>query len=172
MRTVGPGTDITLGIRGRYGIKCDGKRNMPDGEVYYAPEETVTAGYITYDYPAIYMGKVVENIRLGFDSGGVVKASAGKNEDFLLKTLDTDEGARIVGELGIGTNYGIQRFTRDILFDEKIGGSVHLAIGMAYPDSGGTNKSAIHWDMIKDLRFGGEILVDGRIVQKDGKFLI
>ncbi|AZR72292.1 hypothetical protein BBF96_02105 [Anoxybacter fermentans] len=172
VRIVGPGTDLTFSIEGREGIKCDGRNNMPDGEIFYAPIENSANGYITYDFPAMRMGKEVSGIRLEFKDGKVVKASATKNEDFLLSSLDTDEGARYIGEFGIGVNYGIQRFTKDILFDEKIGGTIHLALGRAYPESGGKNVSAIHWDMIKDLRKDGKIILDGKVVAENGKFLI
>ncbi len=172
VRLVGPGTDLTFSIEGRPGIKCDGHNNMPDGEVFYAPIENSANGYITYDFPAIRMGKEVNDIRLEFKDGKVVDATASKNEDFLISCLDTDEGARFIGEFGIGVNYGIQKFTKDILFDEKIGGTIHLALGRAYPESGGTNVSAIHWDMIKDLRKDGKIILDGKVVAENGKFLI
>ncbi len=168
---IGPGTDLTFSIAGRPGIKCDGHYNMPDGEIFYAPVENSANGYITYDFPAIRMGKEVSDVYLEFKDGKVVKASASKNEDFLISSLDTDEGARFIGEFGIGVNYGIQRFTKDILFDEKIGGTIHLALGRAYPESGGTNVSAIHWDMIKDLRKDGKILLDGKMIAENGKFL-
>ncbi len=172
VRLVGPGTDLTFSIEDRLGIKCDGDHNMPDGEVFYAPVENSATGYITYDFPAIKSGKEVNDVRLEFKDGKVVNATASKNEDYLISCLDTDEGARYIGEFGIGVNYGIQKFTKDILFDEKIGGTIHLALGRAYPESGGTNVSAIHWDMIKDLRKEGKIMLDGKVVAENGKFLI
>lgn len=168
---VGPGTDLTFSIKGRPGIKCDGHNNMPDGEVFYAPVENSANGFITYDFPAIRQGKEVDGIRLEFKDGKVINASAKKNEDYLISCLNIDEGARFLGEFGIGVNYGIQKFTKDILFDEKIGGTIHLALGRAYGESGGTNQSAIHWDMIKDLRVDGKILLDGRVVAQNGKFV-
>lgn len=171
VRLIGPGTDLTFSIAGRLGIKCDGKNNMPDGEIFYAPVENSANGYITYDFPAIRSGKEVNDVYLEFKDGKVIKATASKNEEFLLASLDTDEGARFIGEFGIGVNFGIQRFTKDILFDEKIGGTIHLALGRAYPESGGTNMSAIHWDMIKDLRKDGKILLDGKVVAENGKFV-
>ncbi len=170
IRIVGPGTDLTLSVAGRTWIPADGKHNMPDGELFTGPVEDSANGYITFDYPAIYLGKEVEGIRLEFAGGKVVNASATKNEDFLLATLDADAGARYLGELGIGTNFGITRFTRSILFDEKIGGTVHLAVGRSYPETGGRNQSTVHWDMIKDLRRGGTIYLDGRPIQQDGRF--
>jgi aminopeptidase len=167
---VGPDTDLTFSIAGRHGTICAGDKNMPDGEVFYAPVEDSAEGSITYDFPAIYQGREVEGVRLEFRAGRVVKASAKKGEEFLLRLLDTDPGARILGEFGIGCNYGIQRFSKDILFDEKIGGTIHLALGRSYEESGGTNESAIHWDMIKDLRREGRLELDGRVVQENGRF--
>lgn len=168
----GPGTDLTLNVKGRTFINCACKENVPDGEIFTGPVEDSVNGHVTFSYPAIYSGKEVTNVRLVFENGKVVKASSDKNEDFLVKTLDTDEGARYVGEFAIGTNEGIQQFTREILFDEKIGGSFHMALGASYPESGGKNESAIHWDMICDLRDGGEILADGQLLYKNGKFVI
>jgi len=172
IRIVGKGTDLTLGIKGRKAIPCFGERNMPDGEVFLSPLESSAEGEIYYDLPAIYQGKEVLGIRLKFKKGKVVEASAEKNEKFLIAMLDTDKGARYLGEVGIGVNYGIKHFSKDILFDEKIGGTVHLAVGRSYKDAGGKNESAIHWDMIKDLRAGGAIYVDGTMIQRNGRFLI
>lgn len=172
VRIVGKDTDLTIGIKGRKAIPCYGERNMPDGEVFLSPLENSAEGCIYYEMPAIYQGKEVLGIRLKFKKGKVVEAHADKNEAFLLAMLDTDKGARFLGELGIGVNYGIQQFSKDILFDEKIGGTVHLAVGRSYVEAGGKNQSAIHWDMIKDLRQGGGLYLDGKIVQKNGKFLI
>jgi aminopeptidase len=168
----GEDTDIVLGVAGRKFLPADGKENFPDGEIFTGPQEDVTRGHVTYSYPALYEGRSVEGIRLEFERGRVVEATASKNEDFLVKTLDTDAGARVLGELGIGTNYGIPSFTGEILLDEKIGGTVHLALGAAYPETGGTNKSAIHWDMVCDLRKGGRITVDGDVLMEDGKLLV
>ncbi|MCL4873421.1 aminopeptidase [bacterium] len=172
VRIVGKDTDLKIGIAGRKSIPCYGERNMPDGEVFLSPQEDSAEGYIYYEMPAIYQGREVTGIRLRFKGGKVVEASADKNEDFLIAMLDTDKGARFLGELGVGVNYGIQKFTKDILFDEKIGGTVHLAVGRSYEEAGGKNISAIHWDMIKDLRKGGAIYLDGKAIQKNGKFLI
>ncbi|MEA2508831.1 MAG: aminopeptidase [Actinomycetota bacterium] len=166
------GTDLTLEVGGRPFIPASGRYNFPDGEFFTGPKETGTHGVISFTYPAIFEGRAVEDVRLEFDEGRVVDASAGKNEDFLIKTLDTDDGSRVLGELGIGTNYGIDRFSGEILLDEKIGGTVHLALGESYPESGGLNKSAIHWDMVCDLRRGGRITVDGDVLEEDGKLLI
>ncbi|MBI2831031.1 MAG: aminopeptidase [Chloroflexi bacterium] len=168
----GPETDLRLSVAGRPFINCDGRYNMPDGEVFTGPVEDSIEGTVYFSYPAIYSGREVTGVRLWFEKGKVVKATAEKNEDFLLKTLDTDAGSRFVGEFAIGTNEGITRFTREILFDEKIGGSFHMALGAGYPESGSKNESAIHWDMICDLRDGGEIRVDDQLFYRDGKFVI
>ncbi len=172
IRIVGRDTDITIGITGRKAIPCYGERNMPDGEVFLSPLESSAEGYIYFEMPAIYQGREVTGIRLRFKKGRVVDARADKNEDFLYAMLNTDRGARYLGEVGIGVNYGIKRFSKDILFDEKIGGTVHLAVGKSYRSAGGRNRSAIHWDMIKDLRGNGAIYIDGRLIQKNGRFLI
>ncbi|MFH1511674.1 MAG: aminopeptidase [Candidatus Woesearchaeota archaeon] len=172
VKIIGEGTDLTFSIAGRESINSSGKRNMPDGEVFMAPVETTTNGHITYTYPTIRSGVEVDGIRLEFRNGRVVKASAKKNERFLKAMLDTDRGAKYLGEFGIGTNYKITKFVKQILFDEKIGGTVHLALGMAYKEGGGKNESALHWDMIRDLRIGGEIWVDDFLLQKNGKFTI
>ncbi|HLC18267.1 MAG TPA: aminopeptidase, partial [Thermodesulfobacteriota bacterium] len=172
VRITGEDTDLTIGIKGRKAIPCYGERNMPDGEVFLSPRENSADGHIYYEMPAIYQGREVTGIRLRFRKGKVVEASAEKNEDFLLAMLDTDRGARYLGELGIGVNYGIKKFSKDILFDEKIGGTVHLAVGKSYEEAGGKNVSAVHWDMIKDLRKGGAIHLDGKMIQKNGRFSI
>jgi aminopeptidase len=173
VRIVGAGTDIRLGVAGR---QCDvdhSLRNMPGGEVFLCPLEDTAEGVITYgEVPARYLGGRVEGARLAFRGGAVVEASAVVGEDFLLQTLDTDEGARRLGELGIGCNEGITHATGNLLFDEKIAGTVHLALGASYTFLGGTNESAIHWDMVKDLRGGGELWADGELVQRDGAWLI
>jgi aminopeptidase len=172
VRIVGRDTDLVIGIRGRRSIPCFGERNMPDGEVFLSPVENTAEGHIYYEMPAIYQGREVTGIRLRFKKGKVIEARADKNERFLLDMLETDRGARYLGELGVGVNYGIKNFSKDILFDEKIGGTVHLAVGASYEEAQGKNKSAIHWDMIKDLRKGGALYVDGRQIQRNGKFLI
>ena len=169
---IGPETNLHLSIAGRSFINCDGHFNVPDGEVFTGPVEDSVKGHVYFSYPAIYGGREVTGVRLWFESGRVVKASAEKNEEFLLKTLDTDDGAKRVGEFAIGTNEGITRFTRQILFDEKINGSFHMALGAGYPESGSKNESGLHWDMVCDLRQGGEIRVDDELLYKDGKFVI
>jgi len=168
--TTPDGTDIKFGIKGRRWINCDGKNNFPDGEVFTGPIEDATEGVVQYRFPAVYGGREVNDIRLVFKAGKVVDCSASHNEDFLIQMLDQDKGGRVLGELALGSNYGIKHHTRNILFDEKIGGTFHAALGAAYPESGGTNKSALHWDMICDLRQGGLVTVDGKTVSKNGKF--
>ena len=172
VRIVGKDTDLMLSIKGRKAIPCYGERNMPDGEVFLSPVEDSAEGRIYYEMPAIYQGREVLGIRLKFKKGKIIEARADKNEKFLLAMLNTDEGARYLGEIGIGVNYGIRKFSKDILFDEKIGGTVHLAAGRSYERAGGKNVSAIHWDMIKDLRKDGALYLDGKMIQKNGKFLI
>ncbi|MCJ7769776.1 MAG: aminopeptidase [Dehalococcoidales bacterium] len=167
-----PETDLSLSIEGRKFINCDGKYNMPDGEVFTGPVEDSMQGHVCFSYPAIYDDREVAGARLWFENGKVVRASAEKNEEYLIKTLDTDEGSRYVGEFAIGTNEGITRFTRQILFDEKINGSFHMALGTGYPETGSCNESSIHWDMVCDLRQGGEIRVDNELLYKDGKIVI
>ena len=172
VRLKGPGTDLTLRTKGRKWINSDGRHNMPSGEVFTAPLEESASGEITFSYPAIYNGREVSGIRLVFADGAVTEATAGKGEEFLKKMLASDEGASRLGEIGIGTNRRIDRFTKSILFDEKIGGTVHLALGRAYKEEcGGGNESAIHWDMIVDLRRGGEVRLDGDVFQRDGEFV-
>jgi len=168
----GPGTDLHLSIEGRPFINCDCHENVPDGEIFTAPVEDSIEGHVIFSYPAIYNSREVEGVQLWFEKGRVVKASAEKNEDFLLKTLETDDGAKRVGEFAIGTNEGITKFTREILFDEKIGGSFHMALGAGYPESGSVNESAIHWDLICDLRQGGVIKVDNQMLYQNGQFVI
>jgi aminopeptidase len=172
VRIVGKDTDITFSIKGRLGAKCAGERNIPGGEVFTAPVDKSAEGYIAYSYPAIHGGKEVSGIKLWFKKGKVVKATAEKNEDYLHTMLKTDKGASYLGEFGIGLNYGIKNFVKQILFDEKIGGTIHLALGSAYKECRGTNESALHWDMILDLRKGGKFMIDGKVIQKNGKFLI
>jgi len=181
VRIKGPQTDLTLGKADRPAINGGGDHNMPDGEVFTSVVESNANGYITYTYPAIYMGREFQEVYLEFENGKVIKAKASKGEGDLNKILDMDHGARYIGELGIGNNFKITRFTKDILFDEKIGGSIHIALGKGYKETGSKNESGLHWDMIKDLRNGlgspkrsesGEIWFDEKLVQKNGKWLI
>ncbi len=169
---VGPETDLTLSIKGRTFINAEGTRNFPDGEIFTGPIEDSINGHIRFTYPANLGGREIEDIRLTFEHGVVTRATASRGQDYLDKLLDTDAGARRVREFAFGTNYGIQRFTKNILFDEKIGGTIHMALGRAYPETGGTNESAIHTDIVCDLRTGGEVTVDGQLFQKDGKFVV
>jgi len=172
VRITADGTDLRLGIAGRTFIACDGEHNMPDGEFFTAPIEDSVEGEVSFHLPAVIGGREISGVRLRFEAGKVVDASADRGEEFLINLLDTDEGARRLGELGIGTNFGIDRGTRDVLLDEKIGGTVHLAVGASYPESGGKNDSAVHTDMVCDLRHGGRIEVDGEVLQEDGKFVV
>jgi aminopeptidase len=172
IRLVGEGTDLKIDVTGRKWINADGRKNFPDGEVFTGPVESGTEGYVSFDMPAMTHGRSVEGIRLRFENGKVVDASATKNEEFLLKQLDVDEGARYLGEFAFGTHFGIQRFTGQILFDEKIGGTVHMAVGAGYPETGNSNSSAVHWDMICDLRNGGRVEVDGEPFMVDGRYLL
>ena len=172
IHVVGPDTDLKLEVTDRKWINCDGHENFPDGEIFTGPIEESLNGHIRYTYPACHFGREVEDVRLQFKDGKVIKATAAKNEEFLSKMLESDKGAKYVGEFAFGTNPGIQRFTKNTLFDEKIGGTIHLALGLGYPESGSKNKSAIHWDMVCDLRDGGEVRVDGTVFLKDGKILI
>jgi aminopeptidase len=172
VRVTAPGTDIKLGIAGRKFIPCDGRHNMPDGEFFTGPVEDSVEGEVSFHLPAVIGGREVAGVRLRFEAGKVVDATAERGEEYLLKLLDTDEGARRLGELGIGTNYGIDRGTREVLLDEKIGGTVHMAVGTSYPESGGLNESAVHTDLVCDLRLGGKLEVDGVVMQEDGRFVV
>jgi aminopeptidase len=167
-----PNIDATLSVDGRKFINSSGTHNMPSGEIFTSPIETSLNGWVEFTYPAITGGREVEGIRLEFKEGRVVKASAKKNEQYLLKMLDQDAGARVIGELGIGTNFGIDRFTKSILYDEKIGGTIHMAVGAGFPECGGVNESGLHWDMICDMRTDSEIRVDGDLFYKNGEFQV
>ncbi|MGC9400388.1 MAG: aminopeptidase [Anaerolineae bacterium] len=168
----GPNAELTLSIAGRTFVNSDGHHNMPSGEIFTGPVEDSVNGWVRFTYPSIAGGREVEGIELWFEEGKVVKAKAKKNEPYLLEMLDTDERSRYLGEFAIGTNYQIREFTKNILFDEKIGGSFHVAIGAGYPETGSQNRSAVHWDMICDMQDGGEIWVDGELLYRDGKFVI
>jgi len=172
VRVIAPGTDIRLGIGGRKFIPCTGEHNMPDGEFFTGPVEDSVEGEVTFHLPAVIGGREVSGVRLGFEAGKVVDASAERGEEFLIQLLDTDDGARRLGELGIGTNYAIDRGTLEVLLDEKIGGTVHMAVGRSYPESGGVNESAVHTDLVCDLRQGGKLEVDGTVMQENGKFVV
>jgi len=168
----GPHIDMNMSIAARKFINADGEKNMPSGEIFTSPVEDSANGWVEFTYPAIYGGREVEGVRLEFENGKVVNSSAEKNEDYLKKMLAMDEGANILGELGIGTNFGIDLFTKNILFDEKIGGTIHLALGRGFTEAGGENESVLHWDMICDMRKDSQILVDGELFYKDGKFRV
>ena len=168
VRIVGKETDLSFSIKGRTAIPCAGEFNMPDGEIFTAPVETSTEGKIFFEFPAIAGGREVAGIRLTFRKGRVVEASAEKNEGYLKEMLAADRGASVLGEFGIGANAGVTSFTRDILLDEKMGGTIHLAVGRSYPESGGRNDSAVHWDMIKDLRAQGDLYLDAKPVLRTG----
>jgi aminopeptidase len=171
VRIIGEGTDLRVSIQGRQAEIDDGRVNMPGGEIFYAPVEDSAEGVITYaEFPAVLLEEV-SGVRLVFEGGRIVDASATANEEYLIRTLDTDEGARRLGELGIGCNPGITRHMKNVLFDEKIYGTVHLAVGASYEFAGGKNVSAVHWDMVKDLRNGGELQLDGEVVQRNGEWL-
>jgi aminopeptidase len=173
VRIVGAETDLTLSLAGRTAIVDAGGGNMPGGEFYFSPVEDSADGSIAFtEFPAPYEGREVSGIRLRFEQGRVVDASATSEEAFLMDVLDRDEGARRLGELGIGCNPGITRHMKNTLFDEKIDGTVHLALGNGLPEAGGTNHSQIHWDIVKDLRPDGRILLDGKVVQENGSWRI
>jgi aminopeptidase len=172
LRFVAEGTDLTFAVGGdRTWLPSDGHENFPDGEVFTAPLDDSAEGEITFTFPAVFSGRQVDDVRLRFHEGQVVDASASRGEEFLREMVALDDGARRVGELAFGLNDAVRVFTRNILFDEKIGGTMHLALGSAYPECGGTNRSALHWDMICDLRSGGEVYADGELVYRDGRFL-
>ncbi|HEY47818.1 MAG: hypothetical protein AMJ88_01685 [Anaerolineae bacterium SM23_ 63] len=168
----GPNCDLTLSIKGRTFVNACGKHNMPDGEVYTGPVEESVEGWVRATYPVVSGGNEIEGIELKFKEGRAVEASASKNQAFLEQMLETDPGARYLGEFAIGTNYDIQRHTRNILFDEKIGGTFHIALGAGYPETGSANKSAIHMDLLCSMREGGEIAVDGDVIYREGAFLL
>jgi len=167
----GPNVDLTLSVKGRTFINSFGTYNMPDGEIYTGPVEDSVNGWVKFTYPANYQGTTVEGAELTFSNGRVTTAKADRNQEYLLSTLDTDTGSHYLGEFAIGTNFDIQKFTGNILFDEKIGGSFHMALGAGYPETGSKNKSSIHWDMICDMRTDSEILVDGELFYKNGRFV-
>lgn len=173
VRLVGAGTDIRIGVAGRPALVDAGGANMPGGEFFLSPVEDSAEGEIVFgEFPAVYNGREVAGIALRFEAGRVVESSATANEEFLLEMLDLDEGSRRLGELGIGCNPGITRYMNNTLFDEKMDGTAHLALGNGLPEVGGTNVSQLHWDIVKDLRQGGRIELDGRVVQEDGRWLV
>ena len=172
LRIEGEGTDLSLGVAGRTWINSDGRRNMPSGEVFTGPVESSASGVVRFDVPSSPRGVEVSGITLEFREGVVVSARADRGDAVLQAMLATDDGARRLGEVGIGTNFGIDRAIGTILFDEKIGGTIHLALGRSYPETGGTNESAVHWDMICDLRSGGRVTADGSPVVEAGRLVL
>jgi aminopeptidase len=171
LRIVGPDTDLRVTVKGRRWQPADGHYNMPDGEIFTSPLETATEGEIRFTFPALFRGREVDDIRLRFERGRVVQAEAGSGGDFLTALLDMDEGARCLGEVAFGLNYEIDRFTNNTLFDEKIGGTMHVALGSGFAELGGKNRSALHWDLVCDLRADGEVYADGELVWRAGRFL-
>jgi len=171
VKLTGSNIDMTFSIKDRTFEPCDGKENFPDGEIFTGPVEDSANGWVRFKYPAIELGQEIEDIELWFENGKVIKETANKNQGLLTSTLNTDAGARYLGEWGIGTNYGITRFTKDMLFDEKIGGTIHFACGSGYPETGSLNESAIHWDMLCDMA-QSEVTVDNDLFYKDGKTVI
>ena len=171
IRVVAEDTDIRYRCKGRHWINCDGQENFPDGEVFTCPIEDSVEGHVKFSFPAVHGGREVHGVRLKFEHGRVVKAEADKGQDFLRAMVHLDRGASYLGEAAVGTNYNVTRYTKNTLFDEKIGGTVHFALGASLPEAGGRNQSGLHWDMVCDLRNGGEISVDGELLQRNGRFL-
>ncbi|MBD0289608.1 MAG: aminopeptidase [Thermoleophilia bacterium] len=171
LRVVADGTDLRIGVGGRTWVASGGKENFPDGEVFTGPVETRVDGEISFTYPAAFRGRVVEGLALRFQDGEVVDASATRGQAFLEEMLAMDAGSRRAGEFAFGLNEALTEFTANTLFDEKIGGTVHLALGKSYPETGGRNESALHWDLVCDLRQGSEVYADGELVYENGRFL-
>jgi aminopeptidase len=167
----GNSIDLRLSIKGRTFLESAGKRNFPSGEIFVSPVEDSAAGWVRFSYPGIFRGREVEDIQLWFEDGKVAKEQASKGQELLTALLDTDDGSRFLGEWGIGTNYDIPRFTKNMLFDEKLGGTIHFAVGLGFPESGSQNESSIHWDMLCDMA-ESEITVDGELFYKDGQFMV
>jgi aminopeptidase len=172
VRVVGKGTDLTFSVEGRTWSPADGRRNMPDGEIATSPVTSTVNGEIYFDFPGVLGGRLVHDMRLAWEDGKLVKATSSTNQDFLQEVVNSDEGASKIGEFALGTNDQVTHFCKDILIDEKIGGTMHIALGRAYPGTGGKNHSAIHWDIIKDLREEGEVYLDGKLIVDKGKILL
>ena len=175
LRFVARDTDLTMSVAGRKWVNSDGHKNFPSGEVFTGPIEDSVNGTVRYTFPTAHLGHEVDDVRLTFENGCVVKAEAARGLEFLETMLDSDPGARVLGEVAVGNNYGVQQFTRNTLYDEKIGGTFHLALGNSYPETGGANVSAVHWDMVCDLRpeaGGGAIYADGKIIHENGQWVI
>lgn len=171
IRIVAPGADITYRVGGRTWVNASGLYNFPDGEVFTGPIEDSANGTVAFTFPALYAANEVEDVRLTFENGKVVHADAGRGLDFLRSMLDLDAGARYLGEVAFGLNYGITQFSRNTLFDEKIGGTMHMALGRSYPETGGRNESGLHWDMVCDLR-EGQVYADGKLCYEAGRFIV
>jgi aminopeptidase len=171
LRVVAEDTDLSVGVGGRTWIASRGERNFPDGEVFTGPVESETSGDVRFSFPAVMGGREVQDVRLRFEKGQVVRSEAAVGGAYLEQMLAMDPGATVLGEFAIGTNYQVTQFTKQILFDEKIGGTCHMALGAGYPDTGSVNRSGLHWDMVCDLRSGGEIHADGEVIYRDGAFL-
>ena len=171
-RILGEGTDLTLSIEDRVFINSDGKRNFPSGEFFTGPSENSANGVIQFDIPASHDGRTIEGVRLVFREGKVIEASARQGQAYLEQMLAIDAGARYLGEFAFGNNPRVDRGTKNVLFDEKMGGTVHLALGASYPETGGLNQSALHWDMVCDLRREGEVWIDDVLFLKDGRILV
>lgn len=171
IQVVADNTDLTVNVKGRKWINCHGKENFPDGEVFTGPIEKSAKGHISFSFPAVHGGREVNDVCLYFEKGKVVKEQASKGEKFLKTMLDMDKGSRYIGEFAFGTNYGVKKYTKNTLFDEKIGGTIHIAVGSGYPETGSKNISSLHWDMMCDLRKTGEVYADGELIYKKGKFL-
>ncbi len=171
VRIIGQNTDLSFSTKGRVYVAADGHLNMPDGEIFTAPVDNSAEGFITFEFPGLYLGQKVEEIHLEFSQGIITSAAAKTNQNLLEQILEVDEGVKRIGEFGVGVNFGIDRFCYDILYDEKIGGTIHIALGRAYSECGGVNESSLHWDLIKDLRKQGTIYLDGQKVFEAGRFL-
>jgi aminopeptidase len=171
VKLIGPNVELSLSVKGRKFNNSSGHFNMPDGEIYTGPVEDSVNGWVRFSYPAIYQGRIVEGVELTFEKGRVTSSSASVDQEFLQKMIASDVGSHYLGEFAIGTNFEIDRFTRNILFDEKIGGTFHIALGAGYPETGSLNTSVIHWDFICDLRDDSEIRVDGVVVYRNGQFI-
>jgi len=172
VRVVGRDTDLSFSTEGRTWSVAEGIGNMPDGEIATSPVETTVDGHIYFEFPGVLGGRLIHDMHLHWKKGKLVKATSSTNQDFLQTVIHTDPGASLIGEFAFGTNPKVKYFCKDILFDEKIAGTIHIALGRAYPKTGGTNKSAIHWDIIKDLRQEGQVYMDGKIIFENGKMLL
>ena len=168
----GPGIDLSFNFKGRVWYSAHGEMNFPDGEIFTGPVEDSVNGHVEFSYPSLYMGQEVRGVQMTFKDGVVVEASAEKGEGLLMSQLDADEGSRRLGEFAIGTNLDVQQYTGDTLFDEKIGGTIHMAIGASIPMTGGVNQSRVHWDIVHGMQNGGEIFIDGELFYRSGEFVI